>query len=281
VDLWPFLDSVLDESFDELETHVVFQGAEPNANLISVIAKRSPLLKKLKLNFKFYSASRRSSQDRITLIHSLDGLDSLHHLTSLTLYHLAGSYSQSILAVIGENCSSLTHLRLVKTNDSIGKHDILAIMLGELLDHLVRPLEHLHEERPFLRYKEVEWFKDAALSRLRVPSEFLTSLCFTLRHLEVSEYAGRRNSNSAIQPEIVAFVLRHMPNLEVLENFTSTEKAVHLLHRETGEAERNLTGPIQLGFEQACRDAIYHRGLAQPKSREPVDRPSSTFSGRC
>ncbi len=275
VDLWPFFDSVLDETFKELETHVVFPGAQPNANLISTIAKRSPYLNKLKLNFiRYYSTS---GKERISLIPSLHGLNSLHHLTSLTLFYLDGCCNHSILALIGKHCSSLTHLRLAKTN-FVSKYAILAIMLGELIDKLIGPLEH-HPEELCWRFKKVDWTKDAALARLRVPPEFLTSLCFTLRFLEVSEYAHQR-FYSAIDPEIAAFILRHMPNLEVLESCTGTEKAIHLLRKETEEAERSLIGPIQQEFEQSCRDAVNLHGLALRNPRELVDRPFLAFSGR-
>jgi len=53
VDLWVFLDSVLDESFQELETYLAYREAKSAANLILTIAKQSPQLRKLKLNFKF------------------------------------------------------------------------------------------------------------------------------------------------------------------------------------------------------------------------------------
>ena len=47
VDIWAFLDSVLDENLEDLETRIAFRGSEANAKLIFTIAKRSPRLKKL------------------------------------------------------------------------------------------------------------------------------------------------------------------------------------------------------------------------------------------
>ena len=119
--------------------------------------------------------------------------------------------------------------------------------------------------------------EDAAFSRLRVPSEFLTPVCFTLRHLEIIECLD--NHNYPIGPETVAFILRHMPLLEKLESCSGTPEAVHLLHNETEEAEVS-PGSIQLDFEFACHEAIQLHGLALRNTREPVERPPSTFSGK-
>lgn len=55
VDIWAFLDCVLDENFDELKTNVTYPNAQASAKLISTIAKRSPNLKTLRLNFQFAS----------------------------------------------------------------------------------------------------------------------------------------------------------------------------------------------------------------------------------
>ena len=272
VDIWAFLDSVLDESFEELETHVVFRGSEANALLIPTIAKRSPNLKKLKLDFKF-----ECTQSSPKLMPLMRSLDSLHLLTSLTLYHLEGYFDDNpILTLIGKNCPSLTHLRLAKSS-STSKHDILAIILGELVDYLIGPHEFFNEQ-PYRRFKKVDWAEDAALGHLRVPPEFLTPLCFTLRHLELIEYLDHHYYSAAIDPKIAGFILRHMPLLEKLESCSGTVKAVHLLHRETEEPGESL-GSIQVIFEQACRDAINLHGLDLCSPREKEERPSSAVTG--
>ena len=297
VDIWAFFDSVLDESFEELETHVVFRGAEANALLIPTIAKRSPYLKKIKLNFKFDPSQSNNdimrtvtnpkklrllfqlalTQSRPSLVPLLQSLDSLHHLTSLTLYHLAGHAAEnSALTLIGKSCPSLTHLRLAKCNPT-SKHDIIAIVLGELATHLIGPQER-YQEQPYWHFKQVDWAEDAALGHLRVPPEFLTPLCFTLRHLEIIEYLNH-HYYPAIDPAIAAFVLRHMPRLEKLESCSGTEKAIRILHKETEEAKES-SGSVQLDFEQACREAIQIHGLALRNPRESAERPTSTFTGK-
>jgi len=270
VDIWAFFDSVLDESFEELETHVVFRGAEANALLISTIAKRSPYLKKLKLNFKF-DCTQCSPQ----LVPMIQSLDSLHHLTSLTLYHLAGHFDDNpVLTFIGKSCPSLTHLRLAKSNPT-SKHDILAIILGELVDFLIGP-HQVFDVQPYRRFKKVNWAEDSALGRLRVPSKYLTPLCYTLRHLELIECINH-HYYPVIDPTIATFILRHMPLLEKLEGCSGTKRAIQLLHKES-EEDKESPGTIQVDFEQACRDAIELHGLCLRNPREP-EYQASTFSG--
>jgi len=62
VDLWVFLDSILDDSFQELETRIVFRAAtKGNTKLIPTIVKRSPQLRTLKLNFKCIEYGNREN----------------------------------------------------------------------------------------------------------------------------------------------------------------------------------------------------------------------------
>ncbi len=130
----------------------------------------------------------------------------------------------------------------------------------------------------------MDWAEGDALSRLRVPPELLTPLCFSLRHLEIVEHLDGQNQNPSIDPEMAAFILRHIPLLKKLKSSrlsTGTEKAIHLLHKEMDEeAEESGARTIQVDFERACRDAINSHGLALRNPREPFNRPSTTFSGR-
>jgi len=134
VDIWAFFDCILDESFSELKTHVAWRDAQPSARLISTIAKRCPNLKTLKLSFRFGS-SQKSPQ----LVPMMQSLDSLHHLTSLTLSYLDGHCKQHpILALIGKSCPLLSHLHLLAyCNRPTSKYDIIALILGELAAHLL------------------------------------------------------------------------------------------------------------------------------------------------
>lgn len=275
VDLWVFLDCVLDESFQELETYLSFREAEPNSNLIPTIAKRSPLLKQLKLNFKFMGDWSRNKSDWEPLIRPLNFL---HNLTSLTLFHLQTDFEPNILSFIGKCCPSLSHLCLKKGSHTT-KHDVLAILLGELVEHLIGPKERIPKD-PYWQFKKVNWAEDVALGRLRVPSEFLAPVCFTLRHLELAEDRPI-GDGPVMESTTAAFILRHLPLLEKLEFCSGTEKGIQLLHVETEEAEEK-PGIFQEGFEKACRDVIQRHGLAirNPNSESLRELPSFTFSGR-
>jgi len=101
VDIWVFLDCVLDESFKELVTHVAFPGAEPNHKLIPTIAKHSPLLKKLTLNFKFMKAGTNLERFKSFIC----SLTSLEHLTDLTLTEVRDGYASANMASRCPICS--------------------------------------------------------------------------------------------------------------------------------------------------------------------------------
>jgi len=75
------VDLVLGNGFVELETLVAFPGCEPNAKLIQTIAKRSPLLKKLELDFYLMKEGTNSEILRPVIL----SLASLEHLTNLLL----------------------------------------------------------------------------------------------------------------------------------------------------------------------------------------------------
>jgi len=271
VDIWAFLDSVLDENFQELETHIVYREAEPSSNLIPTIVKRSPNLKKLKLNYKFVKYWDNPSSAWEPLICPLV---SLHNLTSLTLYHLNSDY-EPILSLIGKACPSLSHLCLKKGSHTT-KHDILAILLGELVTQLIGPPERF-AEHPYWRFKTVDWAEDNALGRLIVPTEFLSPLCFTLRHLELLEPHSSYSEMPVVKSTTAAFVLRHMPLLEKLEFCSGTEKGIQLLHKQTEDNEKS-PGIFQEGFQQACRDVIQLHGLSLHNAELIVKHHS--FSGR-
>lgn len=81
-DIWPFFNCVLDSSFTQIDTHVCSPSSKPNEKLIQTIAKRSPNIEELKLNF--INAERETLEEILKPF--VISLSSLANLTSLTLY---------------------------------------------------------------------------------------------------------------------------------------------------------------------------------------------------
>ena len=118
-----------------------------------------------------------------------------------------------------------------------------------MVAYLISQTERYKDELPV-------WHENNdALGRSQVPSEFLTPLCFTLRHLELVDGYLDHPAYPAIETTTVAFILRHLPLLEKFDCCTGTERAVQLLHKETEDTEISFE-MFQLDFENACRDAI-------------------------
>ena len=124
IDICSFLDSILDDSFNcQLETHVTFPGTEPNPELVITIAKQTPELQKLKLNFQFY---RETCIEKVeTLMGSLSSLEHLTHLTLLSCWEL----KPTVWSVVGKCCPVLTHLNIFGGNP-VGNQEILSLILG-------------------------------------------------------------------------------------------------------------------------------------------------------
>jgi len=231
---------------------MAFPSSEPNANLITTIANQSPQLKKLKLDFSVMNRATDIGKVKSALL----PLMSLHDLTNLFLYNLDQSHS-SILNLIGEFCPSLTHLSV--SGFRVGKKDILALVLGRLVDYLLPPTKSL---RPWS-----EWKEDRALQHLVVPDKYLSSLCFTLQNLQL----GVNSENMEVTASYVnygvniaesvnfdepsaVFLFRHFQSLQKIDGCVPTVGAIKILR--TGESgivkEKSI---IQAKFEKACQEA--------------------------
>ncbi len=180
IEPWAFLDCVLDETFKELKTPAAHPDSEPNySRLISTIVERSSELQKLTIDCR--SIKNPTSAEKITPL--ITSLSSLEHLTSLNLHPMEESH-RPVLKLIGNACPLLTHLSI--SGFKFSANDIFSLILGDFADQLF-PVN----EDPKV------WSEDSSsLEFLQAPSEILTPICFTLRHLVLSMdqeyYRGER-----------------------------------------------------------------------------------------
>jgi len=244
--VWAFLDSVLDESFQELETYVSAPESEPSRKLGPTIAKRSSQLQKLKLNFSYMK--RNTHEDKLEPL--ILNLSSLKNLTSLSLYELNSSH-RSVLKFVGKSCPSLSHLSLPtnpKSEDNCRTtgRDVLSLIFGELIDFLLPD----KNEKP-------AWITDGSLQQLLVPSKYRTPLCFSLRQLELGEGAN-------ISDATAAFAIRSFPLLQMID--VSMSSAITILYK-TRKLEAK---EMQATFEKSCHEAAIRQGfIPQPVKNPP------------
>ena len=99
-----FLDCVLDASFTELDTHVVFPKSEPNEKTVQ-ISQHSPNTKTLKLNFEM--VMKQTPLDKLKPL--VASLSPFFHLTNLSLYCLNKHQRNILLNYVGFSCPKLKH----------------------------------------------------------------------------------------------------------------------------------------------------------------------------
>jgi hypothetical protein len=213
-DIWVFLDCVLDNSFTELETHVVFPKTEPNEKFVHSICNRSPSVEVLKMNFEMVSKSTPMAK----LSPIISSLSSLVNLNSLSL-NLLHKHHRELLNCIGISCPRLQHFCI--TGFRILKKDILALMLGEKLK----------------QFPEKEMVEEEKNVIIEILTEYLSPFCFTLQHLQLEDLEEKKKFRkgsefSGLYPASVALLLRHMPNLRRIDHSgSSVSSAIKLLHQ--------------------------------------------------
>ncbi len=257
IDFWVFLDAVLDDNFKELEALIAFPDSAPCSKLIPTIAKRSPRLEKLTLNFKIKVTDYKSGEcERIESF--IQSLGSLQHLTQLSLLEIKGSAGLKVLSLIGKVCPSLTHLMI--DGDCLFKKHVLALILGASDTNLM----DLNKPLP-------SWCKGEAVEHLDVPEKFLSPICRTLKELKFVTSAYK---SIEIRKSEAVFALRHLPLLQVVDKRFSASLAVTSLFKNAGnviEARKS-----QEKFQKAHLEAS--DGL-ENETQLPSLRNSITFSG--
>ncbi len=206
VDPCVFLDTVLDDTFQELETHVSLPGSAPNLKLISSITEQSSLLQKLKLDFSMIKEGL-GVEKVAPLVYSLS---SLQLLTSLNLYQMYPSH-RSVLKLVGNCCPLLTHLSISGFRPT--QKDLLAIIFGECVDDL------------FPDYN-IRLDKEMRLECLKAPPEILTPICFTLRHLQLGDVDWGKKTDEYWS--VTSFALHHLPLLEKMDGHSTSFGIVYL-----------------------------------------------------
>lgn len=229
-DPWVFLDCVLTNTFQELETPAAFPDSEPNLKLISTIAERSSELQKLKIDF----SSMMQSTQLEKLNPLISDLSSLKHLTSLNLHQLHDSH-RSILKLIGHACPLLIHLSISGLGDYVDHTDILCLILGRNADILFRKLIESPIDGDQLEF-------------LLAPPEFLTPFCFTLRHLDLPEFGIMSSAT---------FALRHLPKLEKMDG-RCTSYGVEGFESNASCSVKAANDLLNECFENVCKAYLDH-----------------------
>jgi len=215
--LYAYLDCVLDESITELKVPnnlpVTFLHGSNNSNLFEIIAERSPFLSDIHLHFNASFISRRmlsSFPESATMF--VTSLQQLRNLTSLSISHMYPEY-RSFFRHVGSSFPALKSLTVVEF--SITAEDILDVIGGQ---H-----HHVTLQREANRFA-------GHLHRFQLDPESVTPICATLQHLRL----GGGNLVRDVAAPVIAFVLRHMPNLKTCvinpESSRGPILAVELLH---------------------------------------------------
>ena len=211
---WVFLDCVLDENIFDLDVHVAFPYSSLNSKLIETISLRSPFVRTVKFDFELL---KRKSSLELSMIPFICSLSVLNHLTNLSLNNLNKHY-RAILMHLGHSCPKLTSISV--SGFRMVRKDILALIIGEGCTEL----EH---------HIEVDQTLESKLSMLQLDADKLTPICHTIQHLQLEEVEESKkfSSTNSISPSVIAFLLRHMPNLQTIKySGRSVSYAVKLLH---------------------------------------------------
>lgn len=169
--LYAYLDCVLDESITELKVPnnlpVTFLHGNNSSNLFEIIAKRSPFLKEIELNFKASYMSRMMSNfspesPKIFI----SSLQLLKNLTSLSISYIHPEY-RSFFQYVGSSFPSLNSLTVSEFPVTAG--DIMAIIGGHDLVTLLRAANHLADR----------------LHQFQLDPQCVTPICTTLQHLRL------------------------------------------------------------------------------------------------
>ncbi len=280
----------MDESFVELETHIAFPGTQLNPEVIPIIARLSSKLEKLEV--KFSNVKKETQLEKVEQVFL--SLNSLKSLTSLHIDHL-DDYHSSALKFIGRACPLLTSLKVhfdLKDCRLRISH-ILAIIVGELVDQLVPPSdwnksEESEDDDSMYEDEEEEqnqdepiWMAAKSFQRIWLPTQYLTPICYTLRHLGLMRNACWSEYGKPKYDAMAAFALRHLPQLEQLDGM-QTSSAIRILCGYKGVELEGVTKDSEKACEDAAgrMDASYRMDLKErPKLpfRHPMAAEPGTF----
>lgn len=230
---------------DPEELEIPLLTLESFSQLLSVFSHRCPGVDQLDLTFLPITTKKWATSAAPTCT-------SFSKLGELTLRfedkHYSGSgweHAKSLVfSIIGKVCPMLRELYVF--GFAVRKMDVLRlIVVGDLVDIVFR--QDSSED------DDIDWSQDSFLPGLRVPSEFLNPLCFTLKSSDLEE--------PLISDSVKAFVLRHLPNLfrpEYLhpEPCCEAPRFIKLVYQA-----KKLLETLRLDFGEACRAAAQRIGL--------------------
>jgi len=212
---------------------------------MAVLSHKCPKLKWLEITFSNNHAGIQLAVTTETPTPQLSY--SLDHLKSLSLFRSSWLQQdeplplislESLLGIIGQICPKLEELDFSDFSNIDEKKSILALLMGQDLARALFPPGGM-------------WARDSVLYKLRIPTKYLSPVCFTLERLlpfRVDHYGAE-----------YAFALRHLPKLRHW-NFKNTGDdedipiyLIKALHR--AEEEKDSHQLQQEAFEAACRSS--------------------------
>jgi len=262
-DICTILDSILDDSFSELSINIPYSAIKLFPWIMPIIGWRCPTLEKLVVSFCRITPApilmEMEVQSAVTTCQAYSN-SILHCLTTLTIsyteitsnggremqfirkvsLHAVDEPRQSILGVVSKWCPALTTLKV--RGFHFRKRDFFALLFGEWNVAL------------FPTDKNKKWSHDSVIKVLRVPSEFLTPLCFTLKQL-LFEDPNRHTAAITPSDSMYALALRHLPKLELLDARSLSARAVKAFYKA------EMIESKQAEFEKYhCRDVAERIG---------------------
>ncbi len=233
LDYCVILDGILDVQCLRLEISTPPPSRFSFHKLMSVISNRCPYLYRLYITFcNNNSGMVLSKSTTVSYYAQLNNLLDLHLFTENPVPNFI---LEPVLSIIGSTCPELTSLYL-NAFANMGKKLTLNLLIKRDFVEALFPVEN------------EGWCEDSLLEKLRIPTEFLNPLCFTLQQFDVLH----KNAHFDYGSEYV-FALRHLPALK----FWYPEGGpcdlnipVHLIKTLfRAEEERELHSEIQAAFE--------------------------------
>ena len=220
VDLYSFLDCILDNSFTILNFFPIPLPSEAVGSdgqlyltkVVDLLTARCPDLYCLWIKHDLQWQISREMQ--ATYSKSFFGLKNLTNL-SLTQLSNSDDFIQ-FFTHLGNSCPNLDHLKFIEHTLNIGMKQLLALVLGEEVDQFMQKFITEQEE------------PENNIHLLQFPDDATTPICRSLIKLEIIYNSETElNFASKAHESAMAFLLRNMPNLEKLDVRYNAYPVVH------------------------------------------------------
>ncbi len=186
----------------------------------------------------------------------------IHH--GLDQLPLSATAQQSVLSIIEKRCPVLAQLTMCGFR-CFSKRDMSTLLLGDM----AAALSYYNND-----YGSSWGAVDSVMEVLRVPSEFLSPLCFTLKELHLLyNDRGPDNSSECINWDshsVFAFTFRHLPKLLLFKYDTSSRGVTVQVIKVLFKVKNVDLGIQQLNFEELCRKVATSIGKKLDASRPSI-----------